>query len=125
MATVLVIDDELPVAMVIARILRRDGLDTVGARSAADAISMLAGEAIDAVVCDVSLSDGEAADVLAAMDDLRRRIPVVLVSGRPKEELVRREAEHSLVVDVIRKPFDVAALRAAVQRALARVSSGS
>lgn len=120
MSTVLVIDDELAVARVVARILARDGINTIAARSVADATVLLEDESVRVVVCDVNLTDGTISDVLAAMDARGLSLPVVAISGSPDDLAKHVPIAHRLIVDVVQKPFDVDVLRQVVSAALSR-----
>jgi DNA-binding NtrC family response regulator len=119
-ATVLVIDDELSVARVVARVLARDGIDTIAARSVADATALLEDASVRVLVCDVNLDDGTINDVLAAMETRGLSLPVVAISGRASEITLRDPIARRLIVDVIQKPFDIEALREAVRAAFSR-----
>ncbi len=85
----------------------------------AEAIALLqrAADDIDLVLTDMSMPRHTGLDVAAVAADVRPGLPVVLMSGYVSAEMAT-EAERLGVRDVIGKPVSMAALDAALRRAL-------
>jgi PAS domain S-box-containing protein len=120
---VLLLDDELPVARVGARVLRRLGYEVTSYSRAADALAALrlAPDAFDVVVTDLNMPELSGLDVARTVGRLREDLPVVLVSGN------RTLAEEDLVATnvclYLEKPYTSDELSEAIARAL-RVRRG-
>lgn len=113
---VLVVDDEERVLGVAVRMLDARGFDATGAATGAAALDALQprGSGFEAVVLDHGLPDTTAIDLLARIRELAPGIPVVLISGNP----ITLESVPG-ATSVLRKPFTLDGLTAAVRGALA------
>ena len=114
-ATILVVEDDDSVRVIIEHALRIYGYRPLCVRSAAEALARLTGEGppIDAVLTDVVMPGGMSGGQLS--EEIARRwpsLPVLLMSGYAKE-LDRTDAR------ILQKPFTIAQLLATVQEALA------
>jgi DNA-binding response OmpR family regulator len=104
--TILVIDDEPPVREVLAALLEDGGFRVL---QAADGRSGLAefechAALVRAVLLDLSLPGVSAKAVLDGMRALVPDVPVLLVSGRPADEL-RAQAREWSCAGQLQKPF--------------------
>ncbi len=110
---ILVVDDEPMVRLVTTKLLRMRGHTVDDAEGGAAALDCLAALTYDLVITDLSMP-GMSGRELAA--EVRRRfpaLPVVLLTGDTDAE-----AEGSDVSAVVKKPFQLDALEAAVQQAV-------
>ncbi|HUE47162.1 MAG TPA: response regulator [Aestuariivirgaceae bacterium] len=109
----LVVEDELLVALDIESILSEAGMAVVGpASSAGEALKLIADTPLDAALLDANLS-GEPIDAVAqALSE--RGIPFAYVTGYGRESL---PAAHP--APIVTKPFDAEQLLAAARRLLA------
>ena len=117
MARILVVEDELILALTIETILHEQGHKVVGpVARASEALHLIEAEKIDAALLDVRLRHGDV--VYPAADALGERgIPFAFMTAYATEGIDPRYAEH----DVLHKPFtdrDVQrALRGMLQQA--------
>jgi signal transduction histidine kinase len=118
---VLVVDDELAIAEVLAESLERDGHTVNVAANGAIALELLARETYDLILSDTKMPvlDGERLyrEILQRFPALQHRVIFLTgdVLSREKREFLERTAAPFLT-----KPFDLEALRRLVQSALAR-----
>ncbi len=63
MGTVLIIDDELKLRSLLARLLKSEGFDVVGVGDCASAVRKLEHQDIDVILCDVKLPDGDGVEL--------------------------------------------------------------
>lgn len=108
---VLVVEDDVAVAVPLLAGLQRNGIDTDHVTRAAEVIA--AAEGVDVVLLDLGLPDGDGLDVLR---DLRRTsdVPVIIASARADEG--DRIAGLELGADdYVVKPFSVRELAARVR----------
>jgi DNA-binding response OmpR family regulator len=77
---VLVVEDEVAIAVLIDEELREAGFETVGpAASVEQAAALIAREAIDLAILDVNISGRSVGEILTAL--VERRIPLIFMSG--------------------------------------------
>src|SRR5262245_849591 len=83
---VLVVDDHADTREMYATFLTAMGLHIREASSCAEALAALASGAIDAVVLDRRLPDGDGADVVRALraDPRTRSVAAIVLSGHPQ-----------------------------------------
>jgi two-component system OmpR family response regulator len=116
--TVLLVDDEPEVRLVLRRFLEGQGFEVLVADTSARARELLREARIDLVLLDVGLPDGNG---LALLAELRRRWqgPILIVSGQGASE------ERALGLelgadDYIAKPFDLREMLARIRSVLRR-----
>lgn len=111
----LVVEDELLVALDIESILNDAGLIVIGpASNAAEALELLAGNELDAALIDANLSGEPINAVARALSE--RCIPFAYVTGYDRDSL---PADYPAAI--VTKPFDPDQLLAAARRLLAPV----
>ena len=111
--SVLVVEDELLVALDIESILGEAGFIVIGpASSAGEALALLASTEPDAALIDANLSGEPITDVAEALT--RRAIPFAYVTGYGRESL---PADYQAAI--VTKPFDADRLLAATRLLLA------
>lgn len=119
-AVVLVVDDDDACRHLVEQCLACVGIASASASSTRTAIALLQERTFDAVVTDHDMPGGDGlalARFLRARPDLAE-LPVIMVSGHADPALERALA--ALGGALLRKPVDVEALLATVQRALGR-----
>lgn len=114
---VLFVEDDPHVRLLGATLLLRSGFDVVAVGSAEDALGRIQTERFDLIVTDYRLPGKNGDAVASAAQDAQPRIPVVLVTGLPREvPLWLRCGNRS--VPVIQKPFNLQELTTAMRREL-------
>lgn len=114
MQRVLLVEDELLISMLVMDWLSELGLEPLGpAQSVAAALEIVNTGPLDAAIVDVRVGDERCEPVAEALRE--RRVPFALTSGSNSDELAKRFEALFLP-----KPFDFDALKATVQRMLAK-----
>ena len=119
MARILIADDEEAVRSLVARALQMDGHVTATAQDGAEALEMLSrDEAFELLLTDIKMPimDGIALALSVARDF--PALTILLMTGFA-DQRERASGLNAIVHDVITKPFSVAAIRSAVNEALA------
>jgi CheY-like chemotaxis protein len=120
LARILIAEDEEAVRSLIARALAQDGHQVMSARDGAEALDLLGREGMpfDLLLADIRMPvmDGIALALAAARD--HPRIAILLMTAYA-DQRERAFGLDRLIRDVISKPFTLAALRTAVNGALA------
>lgn len=115
--TVLLVEDERAVRLVVERALRRGGMDVITASDGEVALEALGDARIDVLVSDVVMPGIDGVELLAAIRTRRPGLPVVLMSGYA--EPPQRRALDNAGAIFLAKPFAADDLLDAVSAALA------
>jgi CheY-like chemotaxis protein len=109
--SVLIVEDEVIVGMMLAMEVERAGGRPIGpVSSLTGALQKLASLEVDAVILDAKLIDGSGADLSDTLD--RRGIPFVVSSGYEKANLPESLKRAPFVAKPISAPLLIDALRA-------------
>ncbi len=125
MSKILIVDDERSVRMAFASILAGEGHDVATADEAETALALLGREDCDLVVMDICLPGMNGLDALARIQEMRPRMPVIVMTGHGTTETAI-EATKRGAYDYHLKPFDPAAMLQTIGKALegARLMKG-
>lgn len=119
MPRILIVDDEEPLRLLVARALAMDGHDTVTAEDGAAALDVIRAEdgAFDLLLTDIKMPvmDGIALALAVARDF--PGLTILLMTGYA-DQRERAHGLEALIHDVVTKPFSVPDIRAAVKDAL-------
>jgi DNA-binding NtrC family response regulator len=105
--TVLIVEDEILIRMLLADTLLDEGYDVIEAGNVLEAVAILGQRKVDAVVTDVDMPGGLSGFDLARMiSDTRMNVPVIVASGRhrPKPDELPGEAVF------VAKPYGLEAI---------------
>ncbi len=104
MRSVLVVDDEKPVADAIAAVLRNAGYTTIVAYDGTEALSVIGRESVDVVLTDLVMSGMDGATLLRWLRSTpeTKDMPAILMSMLPEERVVALCSDYSRFV---RKPL--------------------
>jgi CheY-like chemotaxis protein len=125
MARILVIDDDRQMRSLLRQILERDGHEVVEAETGLRGISAFAAKRADLVMIDLYMPGKSGWETIHALQQAAPGLPFVIVSGGAALEPLRRGATGTLdsvrglaEFRVLRKPFEPAAVSAAVEALL-------
>jgi DNA-binding NarL/FixJ family response regulator len=122
---VLVVDDEEEILAVFREALDRAGYAVVTAATAEDAVAALRSEPPDVAFVDLVLPGASGVEVIRAIRELDKTLPVVVVTGYPDSELMYAAMAYSPLL-VLAKPVCVGTLLDTARSALAgRLGSSS
>jgi len=83
--TVLIVEDEFLIRMVLADTLAGEGYDVVEAENVLEAVAILGQRKIDAVVTDVDMPGGlSGLDLARMISSTHMHVPIIIASGRPR-----------------------------------------
>lgn len=114
---ILVVDDEVDLAVTYERLLRRRGYDVMTAGSRRDALSMLEKAPPALVISDLRLPDGDGLDVVRAASRATGPIPAIVITGFTSEAS-RQAALAAGAAGYLSKPFSTVALTMLVEQTL-------
>lgn len=116
MQTILLVEDQEQVRTVVCRMLDRLGFAVLTARDGGDAVELSQKHqgAIHLLLTDVVMPGMTAADLSERIGGDRLGLRTIYMSGYPNDMLAR-SLEEAEVSTVLRKPFNMAALRDAIE----------
>jgi DNA-binding response OmpR family regulator len=116
-ATILLVEDNVPVAELICLLLQAAGFETRHAATVKEGLRLLMSQPPALIVLDVDLPDGNGFDLCRRLkaNPTTASVPVIFCTGRPE---ARAEALAAGGVDCVHKPGDVFELPVRIQRAL-------
>jgi len=116
---VFVVDDDPSVRKSLTRVMTRAGYTVQTFASARDFMARAPSEGPCCVVLDVRMPGLTGLDLQEALGGTGRPIPIVFITGHGDISMSVR-AMKAGAVDFLTKPFDVASLLAAIERAVAK-----
>jgi len=120
--TILVVDDDQGLLILIAGILRAEKWNVVTAASGAEALAWLEKNSADLLVLDLQLKDIGGRELVAELSKAGNSVPFIIVTGQGDErvavEMMKRGALDYLVKDINFLEF----IPSVVKRALARLA---
>ena len=118
-AIVYVVDDDASFRKAVSRLLRTAGLEVEALASAREFLEHPMADRPSCLILDVRMPGPSGMDLQAALQEARRDIPIVFMTGHGDVSTSVR-AMKSGAVDFLEKPFRAPELLACVQRGLAR-----
>ena len=115
--SVLLVEDDLSIAIVITAALEAEGLNVVSCDSIAERDRLLAGSSFAALVTDVMLIDGDGIETLGAARALRPDMPIIILSAQNTLDTAVRASDTG-AFEYFPKPFDIDELAKAVRQAI-------
>lgn len=118
-STIFLAEDDDDMRALISMSLQNDGYDVIEAKDGAELLDLLAGASAspmrrpDIIVSDVLMPCYSGLGVLAALHKSSWNIPVILITAR-RDESVIRDAMRLGASAVVHKPFDIDDLRTAI-----------
>ncbi len=116
---VLLVDDDPDVLVLGTRALRPDGYELLTAASAEDALDLLRGSRVDAVISDFSMPGMNGAELLAEVARLQPATLRVIVSGQDLNAAMEAGLRKGEIHRCFKKQSDFGPLRATVRDGLA------
>jgi DNA-binding response OmpR family regulator len=103
---ILIVEDDMPLAMMMVSLLTRAGCETEVATTGARALNMARDGNFDLITLDVDLPDMSGFEICRRLkENSFCQTPIIFITGRPLEEDQRRGFELG-AVDYIAKPFE-------------------
>ena len=101
---ILIIDDEVHVADLLAEAVKLQGHEAIVAVSGAKGLALVEQKSPDAVFLDIVMPEMDGIEVLRRIRAVHQALPVIVISGRASSEQID-EARRLGITDYIPKPF--------------------
>jgi len=118
-ATILIIDDEIHIRRLTARVLELAGYRVIQAASGLQALDLIAETRPDVITCDIAMPGMSGFEVLEALQSqpATAKIPVIMLTAIGQEKDTAKATALG-AVDYITKPFSSTNLIETIQRQL-------
>jgi CheY-like chemotaxis protein len=122
--TILLIDDDEAMVDVLGQRLRRQGYETLVARSGDEGLALARRHMPTLIVLDLRLPDADGFYVCQELADASQTcaIPVIILSGMERPDIIRRSRAAGCQY-FVRKPYDPNALLILMRHAIGEASS--
>jgi DNA-binding response OmpR family regulator len=120
--TVLVVDDELMMRKLVAKVLSRDGFQVVQAQDGDEALRILAGRPIDIVISDINMPGLNGFELLQAIKKSHPAMSVIMMTAYGDTYSVK-DALLLGADEYITKPFQSQEIALMVERTYWRILS--
>jgi DNA-binding NtrC family response regulator len=118
MATVLFVDDELPLLDAITRVLRGEAFDVITTTSAKEALAIIASRKIDVVVSDERMPEISGAALLEQIHARNPDIVCIMLTGEGSLSIASQIIEHGHLYRFLSKPVANDELRRVLRQAV-------
>jgi len=119
---ILVVDDEPVVGQLIKDSLDEFGYQVTTTLSSLDALGLLSNKHFDLIFLDLLIPELDGAELFRRIKQMDKQIPVVIITGYPDSEVMKRAMEHGPLM-VLKKPFTVEDVLNTVQVFVDRVTT--
>ena len=122
--SVLLVEDDESIAIVITAALEAEGLDVTRCDSVAERDRLLSQNSYKALVTDVMLTDGDGIETLGAVRALHPRLPIIILSAQNTLDTAVRASDTG-AFEYFPKPFDIDELARTVHQAIGASSAAA
>jgi signal transduction histidine kinase len=119
--TILVVDDDEGLLILMAESLRSDGYEVLTANSAQTARAAIANHSPELMILDLKLPDGEGPALVSSLQDAQGFVPFVVVTGQGDEKVAVQVMKQGALDYVMKDTGLLDLLPAVVKRGLATV----
>src|SRR5699024_8250632 len=103
---ILIIDDQVGIRMLLENIFENSGYKVCTAESGVEAFHFLKEQEVDLILLDYYLPLMNGSEIIEQIEQANNQIPIILINGFTKV-IEERYVQHTNVIDVFGKPFDV------------------
>lgn len=123
-AKILIVEDNRELLKTLRMQLRDEGYRVVGAEDGVQAITLARQERPDVILLDLGLPAGDGFTVIKRLAKFHHanEIPIIVITGQPKEEYEQQALEAGAVA-YLTKPFEIEQLLAAIRETLGESNS--
>ena len=118
MARILVIDDEPDMRMLMEQILNSAGHEVTLAAEGREGVERYRASPADLVITDLYMPIQDGSETIRELRSSFPEVAIIAMSGRPDTGAMLSIAQHVSGVGILRKPFALEELTAAVSKAL-------
>jgi two-component system response regulator AtoC len=114
---ILIVDDDADARSTLIRVLEKEGYGVTGTGTAAEALESFDRGAFDLVITDIRMEGMDGIELLRALKARRSEVPVIIMTAFASIDTAVQAIDER-AYDYLRKPYQLAEIRASVRRAL-------
>lgn len=121
MTTILIVDDDELFRTMLEAMLRKEGHQVLTASNGTEALARLESTSPDLIMTDILMPDGDGIELITALNQQQRGIPIIAMSGGRRAISLEFNLESAALMGVnatLPKPFTRERLRQALADAL-------
>ena len=118
MATILIVDDQPSIRVLLKGILSRTGHDLRFAENGLEALEVLEQRSIDLLITDINMPQMDGLELLSRLQN-RPDLPKIVMSAQRPQDIGAKLEAHD-VADLFEKPLDIKRLRGRIEELLAQ-----
>lgn len=115
--TILVIDDDVSMRLLLKKVLEQDGYEVFYAIDGEEGLEFIGDRDVDLILLDLVLSGIQGMNVLRELRRKRKEIPVIIITGFGNLEL-EKEASELGACGFINKPVSLDGMKALINQAV-------
>ncbi|MDC3416789.1 response regulator [Aquibacillus salsiterrae] len=115
--TVMIVDDQLGIRLLLEEIVKSDGHEVVSLENAKEALDTLQTTNPDLLIVDFKLPIMDGHALIAKLEEQGKYIPTILMSGLA-DEAAKKVEGSKIVKEVFAKPFNIEDARRTINRLL-------
>lgn len=115
--TVMIVDDQIGIRLLLEEIIRSEGYQVVVAENGKEALDKITDDVPDLLIVDFKLPIMDGYAVLENLEQKNLHIPTIIMSGL-SEEASKKTEKFDMVECVFAKPFDIEEARNTVNKLL-------
>jgi DNA-binding response OmpR family regulator len=101
---ILLADDDEPFRTGVSKLLQRLGFACLAAPDTSTALSILREKEIDALVSDIHMPGNDGLELIEAVPQIRRGLPVILLTGQPEVQTAVKSVRLSVAAYLVKPP---------------------
>lgn len=118
--TVLIVDDDPVVVVLLSRLLEQDNYKVLSANSARAGLELLATHPVEVVVSDQVMPEMDGIEFLSRVKELHPETVRIILTGHVEPETITKAVNRGWIYKFISKPWDDKDLLAQVREAFTR-----
>ena len=125
-ASILIVDDEPAILMIMAQTLEKLGYKTTPTKNGVEALETYTKNknSIDIVLTDMTMPDMTGLELARKLQKITPTLPIVLCSGKQlSPTLLEKQFNQSGIKSLLKKPFTLASLSTSIKEALVDVAN--
>ena len=117
-ANILFVEDDIDQLQSASRLLEKYGYNVLAMNDSDEAAVVIAegGADFDLLITDYDMPGLNGVELVEVVNSVKPDLPVIMISGR--EEAIESASKHSIVKDILKKPYDKEELHSMINRVL-------
>lgn len=117
MKTILIVDDQAGIRILLNEVFQREGYETVLAGNGLEALKLFSEQQVDGVILDMKIPGMNGLEILQHIKEQKPEIPVMMMTAYGEQDLINTAMSIG-AVGYFTKPFNIFTVVGEVKKAL-------